>query len=155
MLEMTPPGEHISATVAPPDMWSRTKDSGKTMAQLFAENGVGLLKASNSRVQGWMALKEALKPLKDPEDRPGLLFCESCKTIFDHLSTIQHAEKDPNDCATEPHFLTHAPDALRYYAITRLMLPDRPAVQEPPDLDGEQVTDYDEAMTGGDVDEGI
>ncbi len=154
MLEMTPPGEQISATIAPPDMWSRTKESGKTMAQLFAENGVGLLKASNSRVQGWMALKEALKPLKSPEDKPGMLFCESCKTIFDHISTIQHSEKDPNDCATEPHYLTHAPDALRYFAVTRLMAAERPEIQEPPDLDEAGITDYDDAMTGGEVNDG-
>lgn len=154
MLDLTPPVELISATIAPPDMWNRQKDSGKSMAELFAENGVGLLKASNNRVQGWMALKEALKPLKSPEDRPGLLFCENCKVIFDNLQTIQHSEKDPNDCATEPHDITHAPDALRYFAITRLLAADRPMVPEPPDLDEEWVTDYDETMTGGEVDEG-
>lgn len=154
MLDMTPPGELISATIAPPDMWSRTKESGKTMAQLFAENGVGLLKASNSRVQGWMALKENLKPLKNPEDRPGLLFCEGCKEIFDHISTIQHSEKDPNDCSTEPHYLTHNCDALRYFAVTRLLAADRPQVQEPPDLEDQHLTDYDEAMTGGEADDG-
>ena len=154
MLAMTMPCENISATIAPPDMWGRTKDSGKTMAELFAQNGVGLLKASNNRVQGWMALKEALKPMKNPEDRPGLLICESCKQLFDNLQTIQHSEKDPNDCATEPHDITHAPDALRYYAITRLLGADRPVSQEPPDLGEEGITDYDDAMTGGEVDDG-
>ena len=154
MLSMTLPGEIVSATIAPPDMWGRTKDSGKTMAELFAENGVGLLKASNNRVQGWMALKEALKPMKNPEDRPGLLICENCRQLFDHLSTIQHSEKDPNDCAVEPHNITHAPDALRYYAITRLLNADRPEIQEPPDLEDQHVTDYDEAMTGGEADDG-
>ena len=92
--------------------------------------------------------------MKSPEDRPGLLFCENCKVIFDNLQTIQHSEKDPNDCATEPHDITHAPDALRYFAITRLLAADRPMVPEPPDLDEEWVTDYDETMTGGEVDEG-
>lgn len=154
MLAMTMPWENISATIGPPDMWGRTKDSGKTMAELFAQNGVGLLKASNNRVQGWMALKEALKPMKNPEDRPGLLICESCKQLFDNLQTIQHSEKDPNDCATEPHDITHAPDALRYYAITRLLGADRPVSQEPPDLGEEGITDYDDAMTGGEVDDG-
>lgn len=154
MLSMTMPWENISATIGPPDMWGRTKDSGKTMAELFAQNGVGLLKASNNRVQGWMALKEALKPMKNPEDRPGLLICESCKQLFDNLQTIQHSEKDPNDCATEPHDITHAPDALRYYAITRLLGTDRPVSQEPPDLGEEGITDYDDAMTGGEVDDG-
>jgi hypothetical protein len=26
-------------------------------------------------------------------------------------------EKNPNDCKKEPHDLTHAPDAMRYFAI--------------------------------------
>ena len=54
-LDLTPAHEQISCTIAPPDMWNRQKDSGKSMAELFAENGLGLLKASNNRIQGWMA----------------------------------------------------------------------------------------------------
>lgn len=154
MLDLTPAGEQISATLAPPDMWNRQKDSGKSMAQLFMENGVGIIAASNSRIQGWMALKEALKPLKNPEDRPGLLICESCRDLYNHLSTIQHDEKNPEDCATEPHSLTHDTDALRYFAVTRLLPAERAAVPEPPELGQERVTGYDEAMTGGDMNEG-
>lgn len=154
MLDLTPPGEQILATIAPPDMWSRTKDSGKTMAELFGASGVGLLRASNNRIQGWMALKELLRPMKHGKDRPGLLFCESCKNILDNLQSIQHSEKDPNDCAAEPHDITHAPDALRYFAVTRVMAAQRAAAEEAPELEDVHVTDYDEAMTGGDVDAG-
>lgn len=154
MLDMTPPGEQISATIAPPDMWNRQKDSGKSMAELFMENGVGILAASNSRVQGWMALKELLKPMRSEKDRPGLLLCESCRDLFDHLTTIQHDDKKPEDCATEPHEITHDTDALRYFAVTRLLGADRPEEPELPELGQEQMTSYDEEMTGGDVDDG-
>lgn len=37
MLERTLPGERIEVTFAPPDMWSRQKDSGRTMAEIFFE----------------------------------------------------------------------------------------------------------------------
>ena len=57
--------EQIQYTIAPPDMWSTQKDTGKTMAQIFLEQGMPLVKANNSRVQGWMALKELLKPMED------------------------------------------------------------------------------------------
>ena len=70
---LTPPEEHIEFTIAPPDMWNRQKDSGRSMAEIFAQYGLGLLKASNNRVQGWMAVKELLKPMKSDTDRPGLL----------------------------------------------------------------------------------
>ena len=154
MLDMTPPGEQISATIAPPDMWNRQKDSGKSMAELFMENGVGIIAASNSRVQGWMALKEMLKPMGSEKDRPGLLLCESCRELYDHLTTIQHDGKKPEDCAVEPHDLTHDTDALRYFAVTRLLGAERPELPEPPEPGQERLADYDAEMTGGDVDEG-
>lgn len=45
-------------------------------------------------------------------------------------------------------------DALRYYAVTRLMAASMPAGDEPPELGQERLTDYDAEMTGGDMDEG-
>lgn len=154
MLEMTPAWEQIDATMAPPDMWNRQKDSGKSMAEIFMSCGVGILRASSSRVQGWMALKELLKPMRSQSDRPGLLICESCGGLLGDLQSIQHDEKKPEDCATEPHDITHAPDALRYFAVTRTIVPSREVSREEPELENQRVTDYDEAMTGGDMDEG-
>lgn len=154
MLELTPAGERIDATIAPPDMWSRQKDSGRSMAEIFMECGVGIIRAGSSRVQGWMALKEALKPMQGPGDRPGLVFCESCPGILRDMQSIQHDEKRPEDCAVEPHDITHAPDALRYYAVTRTVAPERPAPAEGPEPEERRVTAYDEEMTGGDVDGG-
>ena len=107
MLDLTPSWEQIEFTAAPPDMWNRQKDSGKSMAELFAENGVGILKASNNRVQGWMAVKEMLKPMNSAKDRPGLLVTSDCKGLWRNLAAIQHSEKNPSDCATEPHEITH------------------------------------------------
>lgn len=34
ILDMTMPDEHIEITFAPPDIWSRQKDTGKTMAEV-------------------------------------------------------------------------------------------------------------------------
>ena len=154
ILAMTPAEERIAATIAPPDMWNRQKDTGKSMADIFMENGLGIIPASNSRVQGWMVLKEALKPMKSEGDRPGLLICAACRGLFDDLTSIQHDEKKPEDCAVEPHDITHAPDALRYYAVTRLMKAERPQEPEPPEPGQEELTDYDEEMCGGEADEG-
>ena len=107
MLSLTPDYEHIEFTIAPPDMWNRQKDSGRSMAELYAENGVGLLRASNNRVQGWMALKEMLKPMRSDNDRPGLLVTRDCTGLIRNLPVIQHDAKNASDCATEPHDITH------------------------------------------------
>ena len=148
-LRATPKSERVSCTIAPPDMWSTTKDTGKTMAYLFAESGLPLVRANNSRVQGWMAVKELFKPRAD--GRPGLVVCEGCKGLIDDLMAIQHDEKNPSDCATEPHELTHRPDALRYFCQQWTLAPE---VQEPvEEMPGKKLEQYEDYMTGGDADD--
>lgn len=151
MLSLTPPWEQIDVTVAPPDMWNRQKDSGKSMAELFMECGIGIIKASNNRVQGWMALKEMLKPMKSEGDRPGILVTEDCRGLIRNLPAIQHDEKNPSDCATQPHEITHICDAIRYYAVTRTLGAEMPVVEQDDFDDG--AVDYDDEMTGGEMTE--
>lgn len=153
MRACTPPEERVSFTIAPPDMWNRQKDSGKNMAELFMQNGIGLLKASNSRIQGWLALKELMKLRKD--GKPGLIIFSDCKSLIEFLPALQHDTKNPSDCAKEPHEITHAPDALRYFAVMRTMPAIKNAVITPEDDfdDGRGASDYDSVMCGGEPQE--
>lgn len=146
---LTPPEEHIEFTIAPPDMWNRQKDSGRSMAEIFAQYGLGLLKASSNRVQGWMAVKELLKPMKSDTDRPGLLVTENCVGLIRNLPSIQHDEKNPSDCATEPHEITHICDAARYFCVTRVLGAQKTAEKIVDDFD--EGEDYDDVMTGGEM----
>lgn len=153
MRACTPPEERVSFTIAPPDMWNRQKDSGKNMAELFMQNGIGLLKASDSRIQGWLALKELMKLRKD--GKPGLIIFSDCKSLIEFLPALQHDTKNPSDCAKEPHEITHAPDALRYFAVMRTMPAIKNAVITPEDDfdDGRGASDYDSVMCGGEPQE--
>lgn len=153
MRACTPPEERVSFTIAPPDMWNRQKDSGKNMAELFMQNGIGLLKASNSRIQGWLALKELMKLRKD--GKPGLIIFSDCKSLIEFLPALQHDTKNPSDCAKEPHEITHAPDALRYFAVMRTMPAIKNAVITSEDDfdDGRGASDYDSVMCGGEPQE--
>ena len=148
MLSLTPAEERIEYTIGPPDMWNRQKDSGKSMADVFAQCGVGLIRASNNRIQGWMALKELLKPMKNEKDRPGLLVTEECRGLIRNIMLIQHDEKNPSDCSTEPHSVTHICDAARYFSIVRTLGAEYEEPAATPDTD---MTDYDEEMTGGEM----
>lgn len=148
-LAATPFDERIEYTIAPPDMWSTLKDSGKTMASIFAESGLPVIKASNSRVQGWLALKELLKIR--PDGKPGLIIFEDCKNLIDCLQAIQHDEKNPSDCAKQPHEITHAPDSLRYFAVMRTLKPED--VVDTPQYEETETEDYEDYMTGGEVDD--
>lgn len=112
--------EPVFEYLAPPDLWNRRQDTGKSGAELFSEQGIWLKKAQNNRVAGWYELKEWLATeLLDGKPTPRLRIFENCPHLIRTLPLIQRDEKNPNDCATEPHELTHAPDALRYFVAGR------------------------------------
>ena len=116
ILARTPEGESIYATLAPPDLWSRSQESGKSKATLFSEYGVNFTKTSNDRECGWLALKELLL---EREGGVRLKIFSTCTEIIRCLPALTVDKLRPTDCATEPHEITHAPDALRGYAIYR------------------------------------
>lgn len=151
-LELTTPEEDMAATIAPPDMWARNRETGRTQAAAFAENGVGLIKASNNRIQGWSALKEFFK--LRPDGRPGIIIFDTCKELSDCIKGLQHSTQDPNDVSKEPHGITHGPDALRYFAQTYVLPAEAPVVEEEEDEEEMGVIDYHTAMCGGQVTHG-
>ena len=116
ILERTPRDEDIYATLAPPDLWSRSQESGKSKATLFSEYGINFTKTSNDRECGWLSLKELL--LGDGE-HPRLKIFSVCTELIKCLPALSVDKLRPTDCSNEPHELTHAPDALRGYAIYR------------------------------------
>lgn len=112
---------------APPDLWNRNRDTGKSTAELFLEGGIHLTKASNNRIAGWLNVKEWLKVKKIRHEQTGELYEDSdlkifsnCINLIKYLPQLQHDEKDPNDVATEPHEPTHITDALRYFCVSRV-----------------------------------
>lgn len=113
--EMT--NENITIDYAPPDLWNRNKDTGKSTSDIFAENGQYLTKADNNRVTGWLAVHEWLKVIDDEQGQKTsrLHIFSNCINLIRTLPALQIDEKNPNDVANEPHELTHAPDALRYF----------------------------------------
>ena len=111
---------------APPDLWNRNRDTGKSTAELFWEGGIDLTKASNNRIAGWLNVKEWLKVRKVRNEQTGELYEDSdlkifsnCINLIKYLPQLQHDEKEPNDVATEPHEPTHITDALRYFCVSR------------------------------------
>ena len=112
--ERTPTSEEIYATLAPPDLFSRTQETGKTKASIFSEYGVNFTKTSNDRECGWLAIKELLR---DTGEGIRLKIFNSCTEITRCLPALTVDKIRPSDCSLEPHAITHAPDALRGFAI--------------------------------------
>ncbi|MEG2361825.1 MAG: phage terminase large subunit, partial [Christensenella sp.] len=136
--------ERIDTYYAPPDLWNRHADTGKSTAEIFAECGIYLARAQNDRVQGWYNLHEWLKPFVDEQGKQSarLRIFENCVNLIRTLPALRYDEKNPNDCAREPHELTHAPDAIRYFVAGR---PLRAVIAQQKD---EDFVGYDEQVEG-------
>lgn len=108
-------GEKIEYTLAPSDIWARNQESGKNKSELFREAGLTLTRANNDREAGWLAIKEILA-VKNGDSRFKIF--SNCVKLVEHLPALQRDAKRPTDCMTEPHSITHLPDALRYFALS-------------------------------------
>ncbi len=111
--------EKAYVTYAPPDLWGRSQESGKARSDLFIENNLYITKSSNNRQAGWACIKEMLKP--DINGIIKLHIFANCTTLIKNLSEIQIDKRNPNDCDTQPHEITHSPDALRYFCINHIV----------------------------------
>ena len=162
--EHTLPGENVLITYAPPDMWNRQKDTGRTIADTFMLNGVPIIRADNNRVQGHMVMRYLMAPipLKDPyvrslypegevpESLPQIMFFDGVGRVLKDIEAIQADEDNPNDCAKQPHEITHTVDAVRYFCINRAIAAEEAKpVEKAPEYEEEEQLDYDGFMTGG------
>lgn len=141
-------GHEITSYLAPPDLWARQRESGKTTADLFAEHGVYLTKANADRVAGWLAVKEWLRPI--PGDDGGMVaklrIFPKCVNLIRTLPMLQYDDKKPSDTSREPHELTHAPDAIRYFCASWTLRGEEPV--ERGEEDGPAETDYEDYLHG-------
>ncbi|MBR4836554.1 MAG: hypothetical protein IKU99_06045, partial [Clostridia bacterium] len=76
--------------------------------------GLNFTKTGNDRECGWLAVKEMLL---GGEGRMSIYFFSTCQEIIRCLPALLVDRLRPTDCATEPHDITHAPDALRGFAL--------------------------------------
>ena len=119
--------EKIRLTYAPPDLWSRSQESGKCRADIFRDSGLHLVKSNNDRIAGWLCIKEMLK--KNANGEVKLHVFNTCRELIKCLASITHDKANPSDCATQPHSITHLPDALRYFAVQHYR-PEQPKKAE-------------------------
>ena len=99
ILDRTPQSEDIYATLAPPDLWSRSQETGRSKASIFSEYGVNFTKTQNDRECGWLAVKELLLG----GGGRGIRFFSTCTEIIRCLPALTVDKLRPTDCSTEPH----------------------------------------------------
>ena len=122
--KMTSPYEEPYLDICPPDMWNRNGQTGKSAVDiLIKECNQRPTKANNDRVIGWLMVKERLQ-VNQITGLPKLMIHESCENLIHSIKMIQYDEKNVNDCAKDPHDVTHACDALRYLCTSYTFAPD-------------------------------
>ena len=114
--------EEISYAVASPDLWNRRQDSGLSGFEIMAAcNGMpALVRADDRRVAGWRVVREHLK---STDGVPRLRIFSTCTELIFCMGALLHDSVRYEDASSEPHSVTHAPEALRYGLMSRLCAP--------------------------------
>lgn len=119
-IERAERGERVDMRLAPPDLFHRRQETGRSAVEIWQDKGLYFEASGNERVNGWYAVKELLRPVPDGQGgmTARLQIFPQCRNLIRTLGALQHDERNPNDVADKPHELTHAPDALRGYAVS-------------------------------------
>ncbi len=107
-------GGGFSYAAASPDLWNRRQESGFSGFELMSrlEGVPPLIKADDRRIPGWRAVRELMH-------RGELTIFEGCRELITSLESLLTDSGNPEDAASEPHTITHAPEALRYAVMSR------------------------------------
>lgn len=121
--------EDFVAFLGPDDLWNTSQENGRCKADLWSDYGINLTKSRRDRSAGWLAIKEDLYvdyslPENERENSCVLKIWRKCSNLLRCIPKLQTNPKNSDDCMTEPHDLTHGPDALRTFYNYWLNVPD-------------------------------
>ncbi|HVQ45111.1 MAG TPA: terminase family protein [Candidatus Saccharimonadia bacterium] len=120
VVSLTGEDEKIRLHVADPAMWIKSPDSGKSIAQIYFENGVTLTHANNDRLNGLARVREYLKDA--PDGRPHLQVFSSCIQLIKNLPSLVYDAHKVEDVDTDGPDDEY--DALRYGLMAMESIPD-------------------------------
>ena len=113
-------GNDVSLAVCSPDLWNRRQDSGKSGFEIMQQT-LGMppmLAADNRRIIGWRVLREYLNAR---QDQPFIRISSECRELIECLPALLCDTSKPEDASDNPHRITHAPEALRYAVMSRVL----------------------------------
>lgn len=124
--EFSPYALHYA--VASPDLWNRRQDSGRSGVEIMqAVAGMPpMIAADDRRIPGWRVVREYLGG-----EKPRLHICEGCTELIHSMSSLLCDRVRNEDASSEPHAVTHAPEALRYALMSRLPLETKAVASDP------------------------
>ena len=119
-IAMMSQGESTLFAVCSPDLWNRRQDSGRSGFEIMQRipGMPPMTAADNRRVPGWRVLREYLSAR---DGHPFLRISSECRQLNECLPALLCDPKRGEDASDTPHAITHAPEALRYAVMSRLM----------------------------------
>ncbi len=130
VVKLTGEDEKIRLHVADPAMWIKSPDSGKSIADIYHENGATLTQANNDRLNGLARVREYLKDA--PDGRPHLQVFSTCIQLIKNLPALVHDAHKVEDVDTDGPDDEY--DALRYGLMAMEAIPDFSAFSKSFDL---------------------
>lgn len=115
----------VEATFGDPSMWNR-QANGRSVFQDFVDEGLIMTKANNDRVQGWIKVHDMLALRSN--GKPKLRIFITCENLIRTLPALQFSDKLGKKEDASQTQEDHAPDALRYHAISTLVEDGYPTI---------------------------
>jgi hypothetical protein len=136
--ELEPDGVFINGVADPAIFHS---DTGKSIAETFAEKGVYFQPADNSRLTGWNQMRSRMQ--FDHEGRARLYVFKTCKHWTRTIPALIHDETKVEDLDTKQE--DHQADETRYFCMARpvsarILVPKPPKLYNPLDSDNHKET---------------
>ncbi len=122
-------GFKVEFIASSPDLWNRRQDSGRSGFEIMqsARGMPPMVAADDRRIAGWRLVREYLSC---SQGYPRLLISEDCTELIRCLSALLYDKSRAEDASSEPHAITHAPEALRYALMSRTLPPEPPRTEE-------------------------
>ena len=104
--------------VCSPDLWNRRQDSGKSGFEIMSAvaDMPMMIRADNRRIPGWRALRDML----GAKVSGVIKISYNCPELIRSLPALLFDKNGREDASSEPHDITHCPEALRYAVMSRL-----------------------------------
>ena len=111
-------GVRVDYAVASPDLWNRRQDSGRSGFEIMQSVArmPPMIPADDRRIPGWRVLKDYLS-VRD--GKPRLIISSQCASLIHSMQSLMCDKSRAEDASSEPHSITHSPEALRYAVMSR------------------------------------
>ena len=116
-------GKQITG-IADPAIWDA--ETGESISETAAKNGVYFSPADNSRLNGWMQVHYRFA--FDDNGYPMMYVFSNCKAFIRTIPILQYSDHKPEDLDTDGE--DHVADEVRYFCMSR---PIKPRIDVAPD----------------------